>query len=85
MRCTHGTLPLAALRSHTTSFRVMEIAPFCSSAQRLHSAVRSMMTCDGMVKRAACAGIGSMCPPVVLRSRHTSNDPAKGGTECPGR
>jgi hypothetical protein len=28
MRCTHGTLPFAALRSHTTSFRVMEIAPF---------------------------------------------------------
>ena len=85
MRCTQGTLPFAALNSHTASFRVMEIAPFRSSAQWLHSAVRSMMTCDGMVKRAACAGIGSMCPAVVLRSRHISNNPAKGGIECPGR
>jgi hypothetical protein len=85
MRCTHGTLPLAALRSHITSFRVVEIAPFGSSSQRPHSAVRSMMTCDGMVRRAACAGIGSTCPVVVLRSRHTFNNPAKGGTECPWR
>ena len=84
MRCTHGTLPLAALRSHTTSFRVMEIAPFCYSPQSLQSAVRSMMPCDGVIKRTACARIGSMCP-VVLGSRHTFNNPAKGGTECPGR
>ena len=69
MHCTHGTLPTAAPRSHTTSFRVVEIAPFCSSEQRLHSAVRGMMTCDGHGKRAACAGIESTCPVVVLRSQ----------------
>ena len=85
MRCTRGSLPLAALRSHSTSFRVTEIAPFCSSSQRLHSAVRSMMTCDRILRRTACAGIGSMCPVVVLRSRHTFNNRAKGGTECPGQ